>query len=752
MTNSKIIERKKAIVLAIAFLSPILICLSYPCVFEKGCWQTGLIMFVPCLYVLYRLPLKWASIFGVYVGAVFMAVVAYPMITYGPQVFMGCSSAYIGELLYGGSYYALLFSLCAIFLKKKGFFGPVLIGFAFALITWFQVSDTLMSPVYFSIPSVLWREPLLLQTADIWGIEGIAFIMGFVQGFVVKIIVHIEEKDLKAVPSYSVVLFLTIAFVIVYGIHSTDRWGDYKDEGVLKAALIQHNGPNRAPGSRYNIEKFQQLAGQAKKQDPDIIISAESLYTMPVIYLQRMGYLDKLMAETDPALKSFQEGISLLEKLYINDVPVLIGTYSSPTDEISYEDVKAQIANADNMNVPVLAASALMKDGIFDLDNINEKAGLSVLEKGPSIFSKISKDLVPYPLTPGISNNLTLDKVNIGCFLCIEDSMRFPAVQKVKDNAQVFVTMGSAYDTLGTRYLYQHLSGSVFTSIACRRSLLRTCNSGITCAISMTGDVIQELAPCRPGFLMAEVPLNTYRTLYSICPLWFGTLTCIAIAMALLSDVLKCIKNKRFGNAVYIFSGIMMICYFFFAQKFDWGIHLPLCLATVMFAGPAFSEGYEVDTRKTFFKEILGILLYGFIGLMLFLSLGCLSCTIAERCLSRSLINQFETERDGGQIWKRQTDIDIDGTKYQGYLTFMNNGEFKLTTIFVNGQKWITVDRAIGTWIQEGEKLTYTATSDITGADIYEKCKVEVYTVKGKEKMVLVYEDGTGETFVKISN
>lgn len=748
MPNVKI--SKKAIVLAIALLSPILICLSYPCVFEKGCWQTGLIMFVPCLYVLYRLPLKWASIFGVYVGAVSMAVVAYPMITYGPQVFMGCSSAYIGELLYGGSYYALLFSLCAIFLKKKGFFGPVLIGFAFALITWFQVSDTLLSPVYFSIPTVLWQEPLLLQTADIWGIEGIAFIMGFTQGLVVRIIVHIEEKDLKAVPSYSVVLFLTIAFVIAYGIHSTDRWSDYKDEGVLKAALIQHNGPNRAPGGRYNIEKFQQLAGQAKEQNPDIIISAESLYIMPVIYLQRMGYLDKLMTETDPALKSFQEGISLLEKLYIDDVPVLIGTYSSPTDEISYEDAKGQIANTDNMNVPVLAASALMKDGIFDLDNINEKAGLSVLEKGPSIFSKISKELVPYPLTPGTSNNLALDKVNIGCFLCIEDSMRFPAVQKVKDNAQVFVTMGSAYDTLGTRYLYQHLSGSIFTSIACRRSLLRACNSGITCAISMTGDVIQELAPCRSGFLMAEVPLNTHRTLYSFCPLWFGTLTCIAIAVALLSDVVKCIKNKRVGNAACIFSGIMMICYFFFAQKFDWGIHLPLCLATVMFAGPAFSEGYEVDTRRTLFKEILGILLYGFIGLILFLSLGSLSCTVAERCLLPSLINEFETERDGGQIWKRQTDIDVDGTKYQGYLTFMNNGEFRLTTIFVNDQKWITVDRATGTWTQEGETLTYTATSDITGADIYEKCKVEVYTVKGKEKMVLVYEDGTGETFVKV--
>ena len=79
MPNVKI--SKKAIVLATALLSPILICLSYPCVFEKGCWQTGLIMFVPCLYVLYRLPLKWASIFGVYVGAVSMAVVAYPMIT-----------------------------------------------------------------------------------------------------------------------------------------------------------------------------------------------------------------------------------------------------------------------------------------------------------------------------------------------------------------------------------------------------------------------------------------------------------------------------------------------------------------------------------------------------------------------------------------------------------------------------------------------------------------------------------------------
>ena len=61
--------------------------------------------------------------------------------------------------------------------------------------TWYQASDTLLSPVYFSIPTVLWERNILLQTADIWGAEGIAFLMGFTQGLVVRIIVHIEEKD-----------------------------------------------------------------------------------------------------------------------------------------------------------------------------------------------------------------------------------------------------------------------------------------------------------------------------------------------------------------------------------------------------------------------------------------------------------------------------------------------------------------------------------------------------------------------------
>lgn len=746
MPNVKI--SKKAIVLAIALLSPILICLSYPCVFEKGCWQTGLIMFVPCLYVLYKLPLKWASIFGIYVGTVSMAIVAYPMMTYGPQVFMGCGSAYIGELFYGGPYYALLFSLCAIFLKKKGFLGPVLIGFAFALITWFQVSDTLLSPVYFSIPSVLWREPLLLQTADIWGTEGIAFLMGFTQGLIVKIIIEIEEKNFQSVLLYSGVLFLTIAFVIAYGIHSTDRWGDYRDEGTLTTALIQHNGPNRAPGSRYNIEKFHQLAEQAKEQEPNIIISAESLYTMPVIYLQRMGYLDRLMADTDPNLKSFQEGIDLLEKLYINDVPVLIGTQSSPANEMSYEEVKEQIASFDHIDVPVLAAVALMKDGVFDLDNINEKAGLSVLEKAPSIVSQISNAFTPYPLTPGDSNNLMLGEVNIGCFLCIEDSMRFPASQKIKDNAQVFVTMGSAYDTLGTRYLYQHLSGSVFTSIACRRSLLRACNSGITCAISMTGDVIQELTPCRSGFLMAEVPLNTHRTLYSFCPLWFGTLTCIAIAAMLLSDVIKCVKSKKIVNAACIFSGIIMICYFFIAQKFDWGIHLLLCFVAILFTGPLFGAGYSQP--KTSAKDVSELFLFGTAGPILFVSIMCLSCTIAGKRLIPDLLNQYAVEKNGGQIWRRQSNLEMDGTEYEVYLTFMDDGDFCLTTVFDSSQKWITIDRCNGVWNKDGEILTYIATSQVTGGEINEKCKVEVYTVKEKEKMVLVYEDGTGETFVRI--
>ena len=744
--------RKKTFAFLAMVLSPLLICLSYPGVFEKGCWQTGLIMFIPCLYILYKLPLKWASVFGIYVGTVSMAIVAYPMVTFGPMTFIGCAAAYIGELLYGGLCYAILFSLCAVFMKKKGVLGPVFTGFVFALMTWYQASDTLLSPVYFSIPTVLWERNILLQTADIWGAEGIAFLMGFTQGLVVRIIVHIEEKDFKSIPLYSVALFLTAAFVIGYGIHSTDRWGNYKDEGSLKAALIQHNGPNRSPGSSYNIEKFHQLAEQAKRQEPDIIVSAESLYTLPVIYLQRMNYLKKFMAETDPAVKTYRDGIKLLDQLYMDDVPVLLGTLSSPINEMSYEEVKEMIANSDSIDVPLLASAALMKNGLFDLDSINEKSGLSVIEKAPSILSKISRDIAPIPLIPGKSKNLWLGEVNIGCFLCIEDSMRHPAFQKIKDGAQIFITMASSYDTLGTAFLYQHLSSSIFTSIANRRSMLRACNSGITCAILPTGEIIQEITPCEAGFLIAEAPLNTYRTLYSFYPVWFGVLACVVVTAALLFDVVRYMQKKRIINAAFIMFGFLTVCYFVISQIIDLGIHLLLGIGSACFIGPLLNMGYSTDISKKVGKSILKTFLYGVGGLMLLISIVFFSCIGATRIMEPVLINQYDVEKNNGQIWKRQTPIKIDEIEYEGYLIFMDDGEFHLVTIFENEEKWLTVDRCRGSWKKENKDLVYTATSQFTGSVINERCSIKTYTVKGKEKMVLIYEDGTGETFVKISN
>ena len=162
--------------------------------------------------------------------------------------------------------------------------------------------------------------------------------------------------------------------------------------------------------------------------------------------------------------------------------------------------------------------------------------------------------------------------------------------------------------------------------------------------------------------------------------------------------------------------------------------------------------GYSTDISKKVGKSILKTFLYGVGGLMLLISIVFFSCIGAKRIMEPVLINQYDVEKNNGQIWKRQTPIKIDEIEYEGYLIFMDDGKFHLVTIFENEEKWLTVDRCRGSWKKENKDLVYTATSQLTGSVINERCSIKTYTVKGKEKMVLIYEDGTGETFVKISN
>ena len=744
----------KILFYATILLSPILICISYPGMFERGCWITGLIMFVPCLYVLYKIPLKHASLYAIYIGVSSMAIIAFPMTTFGPMTTLDCAAAYIGELAYGCFSFAITFSLCAVFIKRKGVLAPLMVGCLFALHTWWQLSDTLLSPVYFTFPSVLSNAPVLIQTADIWGAEGVSFLMGFTQTLIVQGIVYAKDKNFNQVKRNGLIFLVIGLLVLGYGIFSMAKWDSYQEEGVFKAALIQHNGPNRAPGIRHNLEKFKANAEEAAYSNPDLIVSSESMFVLPVIYLEKMGYLEKMTKDEDPLLHGFQEGVRLLQNIDTQGIPMLIGTYNSPSNDLSYEEAKAYVIDPVLYDMPRIVACCLMKDGKLDLNNINEKVGLSVIEKAPSALSNVSQYITPMLLTKSDSSqNIDVAGVNIGSLFCVEDNMRFTVSRKVSDGAEILVSLGSNYDNLGTSFLYQSLAGSVFTAVSYRRALLRAHNSGITCALCPSGKVSDLLEPLKDGYLIADAPLCTERTIYGILPGWFGVLCLCFVLAVFASNILAFIRKKRFSSSLWVLTALILTGYFFITQKIDFGVHLLLGVCSSVFIGPCLAAGYEdgffgKKQKQTSCRKIILVFTYGALGLFMAGIIMFAACLVSQSFVRSALICGTNGNGEENNIWKRERPFYENGIKYEIYLNFKADGVFELSSIF-ESEGWLTLDKVFGTWMKDGEKLLYEGTSQLTGTTIIESCQIETYNVKGTEKMVLVYEDGIAETYVK---
>lgn len=364
------------------------------------------------------------------------------------------------------AFLALLFAvfvLLAMYFVRKGFY-PVLSFALFFLFYELTISYLFTGFPWLLLGMALQKNLLLIQTADIFGVHFISFLLAFTSATIAGIACNRRVKS-----------FITLAVVLLlwtlsacYGFYRIRELGSETPIESLRVAMIQLNLP---PELKHDESKDEDTldsylkATEKAAPESDLVIWPET--GVPGIYNDY----------ANPAIKVLRRFRTEVK------VPLLCGLTWAEKDKQG----KIQFFNS----AALLDNSAMLPRERYYKKHLVIFGEYVPLER----YLPFLKLLTPIPssYTPGeLSHvlNLKTEKgstLKLGALVCFEDVFPNSAREAVKEGAEILVNItndGWFFDSPGP---YQHAALSSFRAIETRRELLRSSNTGITVLIDRTG-------------------------------------------------------------------------------------------------------------------------------------------------------------------------------------------------------------------------------------------------------------------------
>jgi apolipoprotein N-acyltransferase len=472
----------------LAILSAVLLNLCFP---YPGISILAWVSMVPLFIVVMTQSLKRAVLAGLITGILFNTVYLFWVREYKhPASLPGVVACEVGYLLF-----AVILSW---FLYRNVKFIKEL-----ALpLSWLSI-DYLKTVGYLAFP---WGIPgysqygnlALIQTASIFGVWGITFLIYYFNAVMASIIVSMaghkkQRRNLINVAVLSSLLIATLAFGIVK--LSENTRGEYKFKRV---ALVQPNFDPWSPDLDGNLRSEILLTRKALNRNPDLIVWSESSVPFPYdFYLARNYNYARMVHDFFASIRK----------------PILFGS-------IEFDgEYKNRELRGDFYNVAIF------------YDNGKEEA----------VYKKIH--LVPFGewfpykrLFPWVAR--ILDRAGAGDFkpgeklvvfesnglrfnalICYEDVFGNLARKFILEGSRLLVNVTNDAWTHSQRFQIQHFSISIFRTIENRVSLIRAANGGVTACIDPYGRVLGSLDMFAADLLVCDVPVPDFErlTFYTAC-------------------------------------------------------------------------------------------------------------------------------------------------------------------------------------------------------------------------------------------
>jgi apolipoprotein N-acyltransferase len=345
----------------------------------------------------------------------------------------------------------------------------------------------------------LHRNIALIQTADLFGLPGLSFLVAFanVIAFITVRRFVAEVGRLRVRPHWDFsVMMASIVAAFAYGLHALWHPIDLPPATVpLRIAAIQPDvqEPEKwsAATAQHIWEKYDALSRTALAWQPQLLLWPEASTLTDLGDPDTFAWLQQIIAGSGASF--------------------ILGTFLSPPGQGDY-NVAACLTH-DGKDVQVFRKMHLVPFGEY-----------IPLRHAFPLFAKIAGQLVPEDMRAGTQLtlfNLDTPAVRLAPLVCFEDTDGDHTRRMAGMGAQMLVNITNDSWFGDSPGATQHLDNAFFRTIETRRPLLRDANTGVTCIIDAEGRILQSLrnpngTPFLEGILFGtvNVPRDPPTTLY----------------------------------------------------------------------------------------------------------------------------------------------------------------------------------------------------------------------------------------------
>jgi len=344
-----------------------------------------------------------------------------------------------------------------------------------------------------------YRDINIIQISDFTGAYGVSFL---IMCFNVSLFALFSKSKKRIAYLMTSLLFITLA--TSYGIYKKQNY--FMQEGPT-ISVVQGNIPQEDKWDDYKADKiiniYEGLTIQASSDNPDLVIWPETAY--PYLITEEKESFSELESFSKQSNVNLLIGTVLFEnERYYNSAILLSGE----EDKSVYKKVHLvpfgeYIPFTENLNF-------LRKYIDKPIGSYSPGEEFSLFKLRTTSFGEANS-----------SRTRMIRFYKYGVMICFEDTFPYIARKFVSGGANFLVNMTNDAWFGQTAAPLQHMQASVFRAVENRCPVIRAANTGISCFISMNGEVSDIVGKedgniFTEGYVTSKIEVGSRKSFYTV--------------------------------------------------------------------------------------------------------------------------------------------------------------------------------------------------------------------------------------------
>lgn len=489
--------------------------------FLYGNWLAGLVCLVPLYFALTNTKKSGeASVLGAVFGALHHALTSYWLFFYKDFAFWTLGTTTIAYAVVYGA--AIMYGW--FMLQHSGSMKPIVFALAWAAFEYAKSTGFLGYP-WGLLPYSFTAVPIMLQTADIWGVYGISAFLALSSAACAEMISSLQVRQrsrgnyrwVAVAVGYGLVLLAYGAWAVAH---------PWPVRSTVRLLLAQQNtdpwisGENAALESNIELaRKALDLNRQSGGRKPDLMVFSETSLRRP--FTEFRSWFEK-NPPTSPLIPFLQQ----------EDIPLLTGlpvvkdwnTYEASNSVGLISPTGVLLETYAKMHPVPFAEAIPFWEFKWFRSFVQNVIGLEsgwVMGDKPVLFKLTLQN------RGSVCTDIhVLPSVQFASPICFEDAFAGLSRDFIIRGADLLINLTNDSWSRTMSAQIQHYAVARFRAIESRKTLVRSTNSGVTCVVGADGKNIAELEQFKADSIIVDVPIYAVpMTFYIRFGDWFALLS-----------------------------------------------------------------------------------------------------------------------------------------------------------------------------------------------------------------------------------